>query len=90
MATRKTTTTEPVTENAPVETKPVDPWSVYQDVYIPRENGQNTKFCAVNGRSMLVPCGRTVSVPLPIAKVIERSQLAIEKAEKNSAEMREN
>ena len=88
MATRKTTT-EPAEVIEPVEAAPVDPWSVYMDVYIPRENGQTTKFCAVNGRSMLIPCGRTVSVPLPIAKEIERSQLAIEKAEKTSAEMRE-
>lgn len=59
----------------------VDPWSVMEDVYIPKINGDKSQFVAVNGRSYMVPCGKTVSVPAPIAEVIRHSQEAMAEAE---------
>lgn len=77
-------TTKKAAEVAAVETtEPAvyDPWSDRRDVYVPRENGQSSMFVAINGRTFNVPCGRTVSVPAPVAEVIEHRLEMLEHAE---------
>lgn len=66
------------------ETKAVDdPWKVTRDIMLPRaQNGEaNYQIVSVNGRVFKVMRGKTVSVPLPIAQVIENSFIDADRAD---------
>ena len=87
MATRNP---KPAAETPAEETVQItNPWAVRREVYIPKERGGSSKFVAVNGRTYNIPTGRTVSVPLPVAEVIEHSQEAMDHAEAVRAAQRE-
>lgn len=55
----------------------VNPWMEKVSIQIPRGAGKDdTQFVCVNGRTFLVPKGRTVQVPLPVAEVLENADYA--------------
>ena len=76
------TTRKPVEQSPDEEAKIIDPWSERRDVYVPREySGQASQFVAINGRTYMVPTGKVVSVPVPVAEVLEHAQEIHEAAE---------
>lgn len=65
--------------------------TTYEEIFIPKAqaNEDKTWFISVNGRSVLVPRGKTISVPAEIAWEIRRSLKAQDIQERNSQEMLE-
>lgn len=60
----------------------VDPWSVMKTIVLPRatDGSANFRFVSVNGRNFKVLRGQPVSVPLPVADVLQHSLDAEEEA----------
>ena len=72
--------------------KPYDPWQDMKEILVPKKkNGdQESIYCAVNGRSYLVPCtGRPQKVPAPIYEVLINSQLLQDEADERAAKVAE-
>ena len=70
------------------EKEPYDPWQDMREILVPKKkNGdQESIYCAVNGRSYLVPCtGRPQKVPAPIYEVLINSQLLQDEADERAA-----
>ena len=69
------------------EKEPYDPWQDMREILVPKKkNGdQESIYCAVNGRSYLVPCtGRLQKVPAPIYEVLINSQLLQDEADERA------
>ena len=71
------------------KTEVQDVWKQTKEVLLPRaqENEQKFEFVCVNGRTFQVPKGKRVEVPLPVAEVIEKAQMQMEQADRESEEM---
>ena len=52
---------------------PKDPWKEMKEVFIERgsRNEPKSLFVSVNGRDFMVPKGKAVNVPAPIARRVE-------------------
>ena len=67
-----------------------DPWQDMREVYIPkRSRGEmDTQEVGVNNRTFFVPKDKRVTVPLPVAEVVEemlyRQKIMEDNAKKNS------
>ena len=71
MASRKTETDQIKVEEVPMSE---DPWQRKQTVYLPKNADKyDSEWVCVNGRPYLVPKGKPVEVPLPIAEAIENA-----------------
>jgi len=62
-----------------------DPMKEMVDVYVPKIPGEDMNlFVSLNGSTYLIPRGKTVQVPKPVADIIHRSEKALEAAEEYS------
>lgn len=81
MATRKTAPVVEQEEEVLVRVVDEDPWKVERDIIIPRDGSNETsEWVCVNGRSYQVPKGKRVTVPAPVAEVIENTLAMQERA----------
>ena len=64
--------------------KNTDPFDQMRPITLPKAGSteQQFRFVAVNGRTFQVPCGQTVSVPLPVYEVLENARCQQEEAQK--------
>lgn len=59
-----------------------DPMKEMETVYVPKVPGEDASlFASLNGYTCLIPRGKSVEVPKPIAEIIHRSEKAREEAE---------
>jgi hypothetical protein len=57
------------------ENKPVNDMEIMEPVFVPKVSGEDdTLFVALNGRTYLVPRGKRVEVPKPVADIIHASE----------------
>lgn len=57
------------------EAKPMNEMEIMETVFVPKVSGDDdTLFVALNGRTFLVPCGKRVEVPKPVAAIIHASE----------------
>ena len=70
-------------EPIPAEPKVVDPWEQKVEIRLPKPlmNEENFVIASVNGRVFKIKKGIQVSVPAPIAEVLEHSLEAEEAAD---------
>ena len=66
-----------------VETKRIDLWTKMRTVRIPRapRGGKQSELFSVNGRQYIVPFGKSVEVPEPIARIVDSYLDAISAAD---------
>lgn len=65
------------TETAPVETAPVNPMEVMVEVFIDRVAGEDPNaYVGLNGKRYLIPKGKYVKIPKPVANILRASQEA--------------
>ena len=59
-----------------------DPMKEMETIYLPKIPGEDASlFVCLNGYTCLIPRGKSVEVPKPIAKIINRSNKAKEAAD---------
>ena len=59
-----------------------DPMKEMETIYLPKIPGEDAgQFACLNGYTCVIPRGKSVEVPKPIAKIIKRSEKAKEDAE---------
>lgn len=70
------------------ETVKKDVWEEKRTVFLERGQAseEQSLFVCVNGRTFLVPKGKTVEVPLPVYEVIENARRAREEAYRQAKE----
>lgn len=86
MATKKVNEEQPVTAEYATEA-PVDAWHDLVEVYIPRgTHSEKSIFVGINSRDFLVPLGKRVKVPRPVAEILHEMQ----DREEELRNMREN
>lgn len=53
-------------------------------VYIPKVSGEaDTQFVSLNGKNYLIPRGKHVEVPQPVADIIRNREKALDEMEEN-------
>ena len=90
MATTKKETAPAAENTAPVQEAPAVPAAEEKvEIFIPKgyANDEPNLFVGVNGKSFLLPKGKTSLVPKYIADEIERSRKAEETMDQHIAEM---
>jgi len=59
-----------------------NPMEIMETVFIPKESGEEPqKFVSLNGRTWLIPRGKQVEVPRPVAAIIRASQMTRDAAD---------
>ena len=57
------------------EEKTVNPMEIMESVLVPKVSGEDdTLFVSLNGRTYLIPRGKRVEVPKPVADIIHASE----------------
>ena len=75
MATKKVTEEQPEVMAEKAEAAPVDVWHDLVEVYIPRgSHSEKSIFVGINSRDFLVPLGKRVKVPRPVAEILREMQ----------------
>lgn len=58
-----------------VNVEPVDPMKEIETVFIPKSSGEDSVvFVGLNGKSYLIPRGKRVDVPKPVAQIVYEAQ----------------
>lgn len=71
-------------------TKTTNPMQEMVSVYVPKASGEEpTLFVSLNGRTWLIPRGKTSEVPKPVAEIIWASEKAQEEADEFAAREKE-
>lgn len=77
---------------APVAATTYDPWKDMKDVFLERSGRDEPKslYVCVNGRDFMIPKGKTVQVPAPIARLVESHKRAKARLLEEMAEIESN